>query len=434
MALSKPTRSKGIYGAVLDPGGVTAGDSVVVAAVEKSAPAWAPRPVHSDVPEELGPEVAAVKAVIVGGGIGGLAAAAAFHRQGWDIEVLERAAEFTEAGAGLTIQPNGLRALDLLGIGEVRRIGRIVDPPSGIRAETGAWLIRNDVDALKHRFGQWVTVHRAELIELLLTAIPPDALRPGTDVRRVAADGTVVHTAGTTSGDLVIGADGLHSLTRRTLWPTRPAPRYAGYTTWRFLTADHGIAESVETWGRGARFGQVPMPDGRVYCYAMANAPAGSRIGAADLRERFRRWHDPIPALLESVADETLLQHDTYELPALPGFVTGRVALLGDAAHAMTPNLGQGACQALEDAATLVEKVAELGIGEGIAAYDRARRARTRMVVRRSRQAGAPGHWSNPVLAALRDAILPRLPGAVFGRSITPAYEWPDRTGQRTFR
>ncbi|MGI5221985.1 FAD-dependent monooxygenase [Nocardia sp. CA-290969] len=398
----------------------------MVAAVEKGAPAWAPDPVRSLAPETLGPGAAAVKVVIVGGGIGGLATAAAFHRQGWDIEVLERAAEFTEAGAGLTIQPNGLRALDLLGIGDVRRIGRIADPPSGIRAENGNWLIRNDVEALKHRFGQWVTVHRADLIDLLLTAIPAETLRPGAEARQVHPDGTVVHTAGTTSGDLVIGADGLHSSTRRTLWPTAPQPRYAGYTTWRFLAADRAVTASVETWGRGARFGQVPMPGGRVYCYAMANAPAGSRAGAADLRERFRRWHDPIPALLETIVDETVLQHDTYELPDLPRFVAGRVALLGDAAHAMTPNLGQGACQALEDAATLVEKVTALGIGAGLAAYDRARRARTRMVVRRSRQAGAPAHWTNPILAGLRDAALPRIPGAVFGRSITPAYTWPN--------
>ncbi len=395
----------------------------MVAAVEKGAPAWAP---DSVVPEKPERGTAAVKAVIVGGGIGGLATAAAFHRQGWDIEVLERASEFAEAGAGLTIQPNGLRALDLLGIGDIRRIGRIVDPPSGIRAENGTWLIRNDVDALKHRFGQWVTVHRADLIELLLKAIPTDNLCPGAEVQRIHPDGTVAHTAGTTSGDLVIGADGLRSIARRTLWPTGPEPRYAGYTTWRFLAEDPIVAESVETWGRGARFGQVPMPGGRAYYYAMANAPAGSRLGAPDLRERFREWHDPIPALLAAVDDETVLQHDTYELPALPAFVTGRVALLGDAAHAMTPNLGQGACQALEDAATLVEKVTALGIAEGLTAYDRARRARTRMVVRRSRQAGAPAHWTNPVLTALRDAALPRLPGAVFGRSITPAYAWPN--------
>ncbi|WP_280434321.1 FAD-dependent monooxygenase [Nocardia carnea] len=375
-----------------------------------------------------------MKAVVVGGGIGGLATAAAFHRQGWDIEVLERAAEFAEVGAGLTIQPNGLRALDLLRIGDVRRTGRIVDPPSGIRAANGTWLIRNDVGALKHRFGQWVTVHRAELIEMLLTAIPADTLRAGAEVRQVHPDGTVTHTAGTTSGDLVVGADGLRSITRSTLWPTRPEPRYAGYTTWRFLAESRAVSESVETWGSGARFGQVPMPDGRVYCYAMANAPAGSRMGAADLRERFQRWHEPIPALLEAVEDDAVLQHDTYELPALPSFVTGRVALLGDAAHAMTPNLGQGACQALEDAATLVEKVTALGLDAGLAAYDRARRTRTRMVVRRSRQAGAPAHWTNPVLTALRDATLPRLPGAVFGRSITPAYAWPNRPVPRTLR
>ena len=121
----------------------------------------------------------------------------------------------------------------------------------------------------------------------------------------------------------------------------------------------------VETWGRGERFGHVPMPDGRVYCYLMANAPIGSRTGLDQLRERFTRWHDPIPTLLNSARADAVLQHDTDELPELRTYVSGKVALLGDAAHAMTPNLGQGACQALEDAVTLASTVDTLGVGAG---------------------------------------------------------------------
>ncbi|MFI7222775.1 FAD-dependent monooxygenase [Nonomuraea angiospora] len=365
-----------------------------------------------------------MKAIIVGGGIGGLAAAVAFQRRGWEVEVLERAPEFTEVGAGLAIQPNGLRALDALGLGDSLRAGGLADPPAGVRSTSGGWLIRNDIDDLKRRFGQWVTVHRADLIDLLRSAVPVQALRPGTQVRRVRPDGTVLHGGGTSTADLVVGADGLHSVTRRSLWPHAPGPRYVGYTTWRLIAPPQPIEGSAETWGRGERFGHLPMPDGRVYCYLMANAPAASQAGLAELRERFARWHDPIPALLASAREDTVLQHDTYELPNLRTYVRGKAAVLGDAAHAMTPNLGQGACQALEDAVALAHAVDTLGMSPGLAAYDRARRPRTQLIVRRSRQVGAFAHWTSPSLTALRDVAIPLLPRSFFERSLAPAYSW----------
>ncbi|ACZ88309.1 FAD-dependent monooxygenase [Streptosporangium roseum] len=365
-----------------------------------------------------------MKAIIVGGGIGGLTAAAAFHQRGWQVEVFERAPEFTEVGAGLAVQPNGLRALDTLGLGDHLRARGPADPPAGIRHKSGRWLIRNDIDDLKRRFGQWVTVHRADLVDLLRAAVPAEALRPGTGVHHVRSDGTVTHSGGTSTGDLVVGADGVHSVTRRSIWPRVPGPRYVGYTTWRLIAPPQPVEGGVETWGSGDRFGHVPMPDGRVYCYMMANAPIGSRSGLDELRERFARWHGPIPALLNSARKDAVLQHDTYELPRLRTYVSGKVAILGDAAHAMTPNLGQGACQALEDAVTLAAAVDTLGVGAGLEAYDRVRRPRTQMIVRRSRQAGAAAHWTSAALTGLRDAALPLLPNSVFGRSLTPAYTW----------
>ncbi|SHF92860.1 FAD-dependent monooxygenase [Streptoalloteichus hindustanus] len=365
-----------------------------------------------------------MKVVIVGGGIGGLAAAVAFHQRGWQVEVLERAPEFTEIGAGLSIQPNGLRALDALGLGDALRSGGLADPPAGIRRADGTWLVRNDITDLRRRFGEWVTVHRAALVDLLRTAVPARALRPGTRVSHVRPDGTVHHDGGTTAADLVVGADGVHSVTRRSLWPQAPGPRYVGYSAWRLIAPPQHVEGSAETWGRGERFGHVPMPDGRVYCYLMANAPIGSRVSLGELRQRFAHWHDPIPALLRSAREEAVAQHDTYELPKLRTYVSGNVAVLGDAAHAMTPNLGQGACQALEDAVTLAAAVDTLGVRAGLAEYDRVRRPRTQMIARRSRQVGAPAHWSSPPLTALRDAALPLLPRALFGRSVTAAYTW----------
>ncbi|GGL43371.1 FAD-dependent monooxygenase [Nocardia jinanensis] len=365
-----------------------------------------------------------MKALVVGGGIGGLAAAVAFHQHGWEVEVLERASEITEIGAGLSIQPNGLRALDTLGLGGLLRTGGQAGPPRGIRAADGAWLIRNDIEELERRFGRWAIIHRAALVDILRAALPATALRPGTTVRQVLPDGTIHYDGGTASADLVIGADGLHSVTRRSIWPQAAGPRYVGYTTWRLLTAPHVVEGSVEIWGRGERFGYLPMPDGRVYCYLMGNAPAGSRTGLDRLRDRFARWHDPVPALLDAARPDAVLQHDTYELPNLRTYVRGKIAILGDAAHAMAPNLGQGACQALEDAVTLAAAVHTLGVDAGLAEYDRLRRPRTQMIAQLSRRVGAPAHWTSPLVTALRDTTLPLLPSALFGRSVTPAYTW----------
>nr|WP_324189526.1 FAD-dependent monooxygenase [Nocardia otitidiscaviarum] len=359
----------------------------------------------------------------MGGGIGGLAAAVALHQRGWQVEVLERAAEFSEIGAGLSIQPNGLRALDVLGLGDLVRAGGPAGPPRGIRGTDGAWLIRNDTTELERRFGPWAVIHRAALVDILRAALPARDLRPGTTVREVHPDGTVHYDGGTATADLVIGADGVHSAARRSIWRGTD-PRYLGYTTWRLLTAPRAVAGSVEIWGRGERFGYLPMPDGRVYCYLMGNAPAGSSTGLDRLRERFAGWPDPVPALLDAASPDALLQHDTYELPKLRTYVSGRVAVLGDAAHAMAPNLGQGASQALEDAVTLADVVDTLGIEFGLREYDRRRRPRTQMIAQLSRRVGAPAHWNSPLATALRDNALPRLPSALLGRSITPTYAW----------
>lgn len=366
-----------------------------------------------------------MKALVVGGGIGGLAAAVAFHQRGWQVEVLERAPEITEIGAGLSLQPNGLRALDALGLGDHVRTGGQATPLRGIRSVDGAWLIRNDLQELEQRFGPWAIIHRAALVDILRAALPTEALRPGTTVREVLPDGAAHHDGGAATADLVIGADGVHSVTRRSIWPHAADPRYLGYTTWRLLTTTpHAVEGSVEMWGKGERFGYIPMPDGRVYCYLMGNAAVGSRTGLDRLRERFARWHAPVPALLAAAHPDAVLQHDTYELPNLRTYVRGKIAILGDAAHAMAPNLGQGACQALEDAVTLAAAVDALGIDAGLQEYDRLRRPRTQMIAQLSRRVAAPAHWNSPLATALRDAALPRLPSALFGRSITPTYSW----------
>ncbi len=368
-----------------------------------------------------------MKAVIAGGGIGGLACALALTRHGWDVEVLERAPAFAEVGAGLSLWPNGLRALDALGVGEQVRERALLSGEAGIRDSSGRWLSRTDTAALERRFGPVAMIHRADLLEVLRAAVPEDSLRHDVTVRHVSPGGTVAHSAGESRADLIVGADGIRSAVRASVWPDAPAPRYAGYTAWRMVTPPVQVDGISESWGAGARFGYAPLPDGRVYCFAVANAREGDPgQGLAGLRRRFSGWHRPIPALLDAAAQDALLHDDLYELPPLRAYTAGKVVLAGDAAHAMTPNLGQGACQALEDAVVLATCLDGPG---GLAAYDRARRRRTQMITLRSHRIGVAAQWESPVAVRIRNTAVRLLPRSSFLRSLAPVLDWaPENT------
>ncbi|MEU4812689.1 FAD-dependent monooxygenase [Nocardia fluminea] len=360
-------------------------------------------------------------AIVVGGGIGGLAAALALAGKGWSVQVLERAPEVAEVGSGISLWSNALRALDALGVGDTVRAQGSAEVSAGIRDDRGRWLSRTDVATLRERFGAPVVIHRARLLDILRAPLPEGVVRTGISVREVTTDGTVAHSSGTSSADLVVGADGIHSVARRAVCG-EVAPRYAGYTAWRAIVdIDEPLTEFGETWGRGARFGMAPLADGRVYCFAVYDAPENAPGSLADVRDRFGDWHQPISALLAAADPDTVLHNDIYDLPALPTFTAGRIALLGDAAHAMTPNLGQGGCQALEDAVVLARLADE---PDGLARYDRERRPRTRMIVDRSARVGTIAQLSARPLVALRNTALRLTPTSAQLRSMAKVLDW----------
>ena len=371
-----------------------------------------------------------MRVIIVGGGIGGLAAGIALRRHGHEVQVWERTASIGAAGSGLTLWPNGLRALDAIGLGDPVRAKAMMDTEGGIRDRSGRLLTRTDTAKMAARHGSVVAVHRADLFDILSDALGSDRLRLGATVTGIDIGGEVCvqSDVGADTADVVVGADGLRSIVRTAVCPHAREPRYAGYTAWRMITRPlPPLREGGEIWGRGERFGVVPLPDGRVYLFGVAGAPEGMRSPDGELtevRRRFGEWPDPVPQLLDEVPPDAVLRHDIYDLPDLPSFVRGPVALLGDAAHAMTPNLGQGANQALEDAVTLAAVLDGPEVETSLRRYDSLRRPRTRALTHRSRLIGSVAQWSWPPAVLARDTGLRLMPGWAMLRSFDSAVGW----------
>ncbi|MFF9486690.1 FAD-dependent monooxygenase [Streptomyces sp. NPDC014676] len=357
------------------------------------------------------------RAVVIGGGIGGLTAAAALHRRGVRVTVLERAGSLEPVGAAISLAPNALRGLDVIGLGDDIRALSAWQGDGGLRAPGGRWLSRTSAAAAAERFGgPLVLLHRATLVGHLAALLPPDAVRTATDARLldpgVPGDSGRPARVGTPDGeleaDLVVAADGIHSAVRRVLFPGHPGPVYAGFTTWRVVIPLPGVEfASHETWGRGRIWGTHPLKDGRIYAYAAAVAPAGEHAPddeRAELLRLYGDWHSPVPDVLAAARPEDVLRHDVHHITEpLPACHHGRVALVGDAAHAMPPTLGQGGNQAIEDAITLAHHAGDLP------AYTAARLPRTTRIARRAVRVARFNLMTNRVGIAVRDQAVAAL-------------------------
>ncbi|MEV5892269.1 FAD-dependent monooxygenase [Nonomuraea fuscirosea] len=372
------------------------------------------------------------KAVVVGGGVGGLAAGVALRRKGWDVTVLERVPVIEPVGSGLAISANALKALDAVGLGDRIRALSSAEGPFGLRRSDGRWMVHaTEADADAGYGDSVVVLLRATLMEVLLDALGHDRLLLGTAVKDVDAERGVVRTeAGDLDADLVVAADGIHSATRRALFPGHPGPAYSGVTAWRGLVPRGGLTvPRSESWGRGTVFGVHLLAGDVVYVYATDVLPAGTVHAdeRAELLRRFGGWHEPIPALLRAADPAMIIRNDIYHhARPLPAFHRGRVALVGDAAHAMTPNLGQGACQAIEDGVVLAH-VAGRRAGGDLAAYSAARVERTTKIVRRSMALCRVSKIRNPAAVWLRDAGLSaaaRLSPNLMLRSMDELLRW----------
>lgn len=387
-------------------------------------------------------------AVVVGGGIAGLASAVGLAQAGWRVTVLERAPAFGEVGAGLGVTGNGMTALAALGLDDAVRAVGYQSATAGYQDPRGRWLMRfpdarDDPAAITTVWG----LHRQRLHAVLREAAEPadrvrlvtDAevtgVRPGVPGGEPAAVtyGGKVHADRVVHADLVVAADGVRSAVRARLFPT-VRPRYGGSTSWRAVIPDTGSdGRLIQVWGPGTEFGALRVSDSELYWYGYFRSPEGAvfpdELAAA--RAKFATWAGWIRDIVDTTTAGQLMRHDVYHLPQGPAaFVSGRVVLVGDAAHAALPTAGQGAASALEDAVCVARLIAT-PVLEGddlaarLAAYDQARRPRCQRIARTGIMvarfgADLGGGWRQ----AVRNSVLRLAPPGPLLKAGAPIVRW----------
>lgn len=378
--------------------------------------------------------------LLIGAGIGGLTTAHALLSLGHSVRVYEAAPELREVGAGVVLGANAMRALHQLGLHEAVQVHGTPVLHLNLLDQQGRLLQAADTSVFTRKLGfDNLGIHRAALQQALLRSLPAGTVVLGKPFERFEEipTGLAVHFAdGTTAtADFLIGTDGLRSRVRRQLLPNTE-PRYAGYTCWRAIVdasrLQLPVGESGETWGeRGRRFGYVPVGGGRVYWFACLNSPEPQSptfkaYRVADLQREFAQFHAPVPALLGLTRNDQLLWNDILDLKPLRHLAYGRVLLLGDAGHATTPNLGQGAGMAIEDAAELATCLASApDPAAAFRRFEQRRLPRTTRIVQTSWRLGQVGQWENPLLTGLRNTIMRLLPAAVSQSQMAWLYEAP---------
>lgn len=382
------------------------------------------------------------KIAIVGGGLGGMAAALALRQRGIEAEVYEKTGALSEIGAGLNLSPNALKAFRALGIErEAIDIGFEAEDQVIRNFRSGRVLARQKRSGgIVERFGAiFLSIHRADLLDILARRLPDSAIHLSaacTGAENVE-DGSVARFADGRSveADLVIGADGIHSAVRDSAFGYR-APHFTGCICWRGLVPAEALAKTVHGremtawWGPHGHIVHYPVRRGELINFvAHSDSDAWTEeswtheCGREELMETYARWNKDLLQLIQS--SERYYKWALYDRDPLESWVTGRIALLGDSAHPMLPYLGQGACMAIEDGCILAEAVARSpgDLDTALADYDRLRRPRASKAQLGSRYRAKQNHLASPWARFRRDLRMAY--NSRFGRDRSPNQaEW----------
>lgn len=370
---------------------------------------------------------------VVGAGIGGLTLAAALRQRQQSFTVFEQHRDTAALGAGIAMAPNALLALSKLNLAEqVAERGEIITRTRLLGDKGRSVLNEFDLSFLVRTYGlSPVAIHRKQLLDVLLGAAGKENVQYGFRCTQVSQDQLQV-TCGFENGETavcaaLIGADGIHSVVSRAVAPQQEL-KYRGFMAWRGIVsnADGLVARGTTTqiWGPGTVFGFAPVSADTVYWYGtcLAAADFAHTAGKQDAIEHFADWSTPVRELIAATDEKAILCHAIFDHDPLPAWSKGRVCILGDAAHAMPPNMGQGGAQAVLDASALAERiVGAKDVLKAFREYQDTRIKAANSMVMKSRQAATMDHLRNPFLSLARDLSVRLIP-----RSLLEHYFRPD--------
>ncbi|QXG52937.1 FAD-dependent urate hydroxylase HpxO [Pantoea jilinensis] len=357
-----------------------------------------------------------MKAIVIGGGIGGMSSAIALEKAGIDVEVYEAVQEMKPVGAAISIWPNGVKCLNALGMkAALRELGGNMAFMAYHDGATGVPLTRFSMAPLVQQVGEYpYPVARAELQAMLIDTFGRERVQFGKRVIQVeqTADGVIATFSDNSqaTGDFLIAADGTHSVIREYVLEEKLERRYAGYVNWNGLvTIDERIAPA-DQWttfvGDGKRVSLMPVSGNRFYFFFDVPLPRGlpqdRSTVKADLTGYFQGWAEPVQQLIAAINPDTTNRVEIHDIEPFSRFVKGRVALLGDAAHSTTPDIGQGGCAAMEDAVVLASTLAShsLGIEDALLRYQARRVERVKDLVLKARKRCDVTHARDPAVTA----------------------------------
>ena len=342
-----------------------------------------------------------LKAIVIGAGIGGLTAGIALKQAGYNVTIYERVNKLRPAGAGISLWSNGIKVLNQLGLGEqVAEIGGEMNRME-YRSHRDEPLSNIDLRPLFAQVGQRpYPVARTDLQRMLLKAFGHSSVQMG--MKCVAVEQTEEQAIATfedgseATGDLIVAADGIRSIIRNYILGKSLSLRYAGYVNWNGLVPVSPELCEADNWvlyvGEGKRASMMPVGDNRFYYFFGVPMPIGSETAPAERREElagyFKNWPTPVQSLIQTLDPMASNRLEISDIDPPERLVRGRIALLGDAAHATTPTLGQGGCQAMEDVLMLTRFLVttNISVADALLRYEQARKPRTAELVLKARK------------------------------------------------
>ncbi|MEP0266352.1 FAD-dependent monooxygenase [Dokdonia sp.] len=362
---------------------------------------------------------------IIGGGIGGLTTALAFEKLGIEYQLFEKAEQLIPVGSGILLPPNSLQVFEWLGIlDDVSLCGSVMKQITLTKPDMTP-LFDYAQEDVKEMFGFYaISIHRWELQNVLLKKIPTHKIHLGKSldtfkqikekVHLTFLDGTKIET------DFLLGADGIQSNIRKQLFP-KSKTRYSGQTCWRGICNYEDLAEEynyrgIEMWGEQARFGITKIEENTFYWFAVVLSPQNQKDVPNTITDillkTFANFHPVVGKLIGATHEEKIIRSDLNDVKPMPYWYKGNICLLGDAAHATTPNMGQGGAQAIEDAYYLAKAICQESKSHAFSVFQQNRSKKVNLIVRQSLLMGIIGHWKYFVW--LRNFILTYTPSSIF--------------------